>query len=298
MTRHFTISAAIIAMAAPAFAETVSIETALGAVELESQPETIAVLDIAQLDILDALGVSGLNAPDKTYFPHLAEYGAGLGTLHEPDYEAINALAPDLVVAANRSSSKVEDLSKLATTIDMTMRGYNLIDYTRTRITDYGTLFGLEDKAAELVATLEAELSETQELTEGRGNALIVMTNGGKISAYGAEGRFGWLHNELGLAPVIEDIETVTHGEAISFEFIAETNPDWILVLDRAAAIGQEGESAAATLNNSLVAGTTAGQNGQIVYLPSAEVYVAGGGYTSTIKLLDAVQAAFGGTNS
>lgn len=294
MTRHILMSAAAAAIAFPAFAEDVTVETALGPVAVSAAPETVAVLDIAQLDILDALGVSGLNGPSKTYAPRYADYAAGLGTLHEPDFEAINALEPDLIIAANRSSSKVEDLSNLATTIDMTMRGTEILDGTRQRLADYGALFGKETEAAALIETLNAELAETKALAQDRGTALLIMTNGGKISAYGAAGRFGWLYQELGLTEVVADIETVTHGEAISFEFIAEHNPDWILVLDRAAAIGAEGEGAAATLDNPLVAGTTAGQNDQIIYLPATEFYVSSGGYTSTITVLDTIQAALG----
>ena len=38
------------------------------------------------------------------------------------------------------------------------------------------------------------------------------------------------------------------HGDAISHEFIAEVNPDWLFILDRGAAIGADQPSAAATL--------------------------------------------------
>lgn len=61
-----------------------------------------------------------------------------------------------------------------------------------------------------------------------------------------------------------------------SFEFIAETNPDWPIFFDRGTATG-EGASAAATLDNVTVAGTTAAQKGRIVMPNSAPVYIAGG---------------------
>ncbi len=72
-------------------------------------------------------------------------------------------------------------------------------------------------------------------------------------------------------------------------------NPDWILVIDRGAAIGQDGEAAEATLDNPLVAGTTAGENGRIVYLDSAPLYLAGGGITSLRGTVNQITAAFGG---
>src|SRR5690606_41003609 len=70
------------------------------------------------------------------------------------------------------------------------------------------------------------------------------------ISAYGPGSRFGILHDTLGVAPAVEDVEAATHGEAISFEFILETNPDWLFVVDRDAATGEGGEAAAQVLED------------------------------------------------
>jgi iron complex transport system substrate-binding protein len=67
----------------------------------------------------------------------------------------------------------------------------------------------------------------------GKGDALIVMTNGPKLSAYVRGTRFGWIHDRLGLAEVCPDLDPQVHGDAISFEFIASVDPDWLIVLDR-----------------------------------------------------------------
>jgi iron complex transport system substrate-binding protein len=150
------------------------------------------------------------------------------------------------------------------------------------------------DVAADLIADLDTEVEATKAAVDGKGTALILLTNGGKISAYGAGGRFGWLHKDLGLPEVIEGLEDTPHGESVSFEFIRETDPDWILVLDRVAAIGGEGESARATLDNALVAETQAAKNDQIVYLNAGDVYIAGGGIQSTMNTLALIKDAFG----
>ena len=83
------------------------------------------------------------------------------------------------------------------------------------------------------------------------------------------------------------------HGINELAKTIAEVDPDWILVIDRGAAIGQEGEAAQATLDNPLVAGTKAAQNGQILYLDSAPLYLAGGGIRSLMGTLDQIEAGF-----
>ena len=119
------------------------------------------------------------------------------------------------------------------------------------------------------------------------------MTNGPKVTAYGPGSRFGWVHAALDLPPAVPDVKAANHGEAVSFEFIAKANPDWLLVLDRAAAIGSKEQGARATLNNELVAQTTAWKKGQVVYLPAAEFYIAAGGVQSMQRVTATIAEAF-----
>ena len=295
LARRVAVLAAL-TLAAPAFAEDVTIATARGDVALAATPEKVAVLDIAAIDTLHALGVPSAGVPDKLYVDYLGDVAAQaqvVGTLFEPDLEALATLAPDLIIAGGRSSTQVEALAPVAPTIDMTI-WEDVVGQGRDRIAAYGRLFGKEDKAAELTAALDAKIAQAKAAVEGKGRGLILMTNGTKISAYGKGSRFGWLHDTLGLPEAHENLNPETHGDAVSFEFVAEVNPDWILVIDRSAAIGEPG-SAMATLDNPLVMGTTAGQKGQIVLLSSTPVYIAGGGYTSLMTTLDEMLAAFGG---
>ncbi|HBD91929.1 MAG: iron ABC transporter substrate-binding protein [Rhodobacteraceae bacterium GWE1_64_9] len=284
------------AFALPALAADVTIATARGDVTLAAKPATLAVFDIAALDTIAALGVMPAGVPDKLYVNYLAEVGASaapVGTIFEPNLEALANLGPDLIVIGSRSSTQGEALAPLAPTIDMTI-GADLVADARARVLAYGSLFGREDKAAELVAALDAKLAAVQAAAAGKGRALILMTNGPKVAAYGKGSRFGWLHSTLNLPEAHENLNPETHGDAVSFEFIAETNPEWLIVVDRAAAIG-EASSAQATLDNPLVKGTIAGTKGQIIYLNPTPLYVAGGGYTSVMGTLDELLAAFGG---
>lgn len=296
MSRRIVLALGL-AMAAPAaHAADVTIATARGDVTLPAMPERLAVFDIAALDTIAALGVAPAGVPDKLYVDYLADAAAKaapVGTIFEPNLEALAALGPDLIVIGSRSSTQGDALAPLATTIDMTV-GADLVADARARLLAYGTLFGKQDKAAELVAALDARLAAVQAATAGKGRALILMTSGPKVAAYGKGSRFGWLHNALNLTEAHENLNPETHGDAVSFEFIAETNPDWLIVVDRAAAIG-EASSAQATLDNPLVKGTVAGSKGQIIYLNPTPLYIAGGGYTSVMGTLGELLAAFGG---
>jgi iron complex transport system substrate-binding protein len=119
------------------------------------------------------------------------------------------------------------------------------------------------------------------------------MTNGPKVSAYGKGSRFGWLHQALDLPEAVETSSENSHGEAVSFEFIRDANPDWLLVIDRSVAIGAEGARADETLDNALVAETTAWKNGQVIYLNAADLYIAGGGARSIMNTLDLLIEGF-----
>ncbi|MGK9052816.1 siderophore ABC transporter substrate-binding protein [Neorhizobium petrolearium] len=272
------------------------ISTAKGPVTIAETPETVAVFDIAALDTLDRLGVKPAGVPEKLFVSQLEDLKQGaeiVGDLFEPDLEALSALGPDLIIVGGRSSTKAEAAAQVAQTIDMTMNGDDLIAQAKERLATYGALFGKEDEAARAAGELDAQVQAAKAAVAGKGKALIVMTNGPKVTAYGPGSRFGWVHTALDLPPAVPDVEAANHGEAVSFEFIRNANPDWLLVLDRASAIGSGEQGAKATLDNELVAQTTAWKKGQVVYLPAAEFYIAAGGVQSLQRVMATVAEAF-----
>lgn len=282
-------------IASPLWAGEIEINTYRGVMTLEATPETIAVFDIAALDTLEAIGVKpdGVVAPIYvSYLKDAAEGAVPVGSLFDPDFEAVFALQPDLIIAGGRSSGQVPKLSQIAPTIDMTIYEDALVQGL-DRLTAFGALFDKQEEAARLRAALDVKLSKARDLARGQGKAMIVLTNGPKVTTYGASGRFGWLHSALDLAEAVSEVEAVTHGEAVSFEFIREANPDVLLVIDRLGAIGTDGSAARSTLDNALVRETNAWKNGKVIYLNPAAIYIAGGGIQSMNLVLDQVIAAF-----
>ncbi|WP_416186709.1 siderophore ABC transporter substrate-binding protein [Fulvimarina sp. 2208YS6-2-32] len=286
------------AMALPTHAQdkdaTVSIATDQGERTVPQSPETVVVYDLATIDTLDGLGVAIDGVPAAPYPAHLADYAedgtAKVGTLFEPDFEAVNALAPDLVITGGRSRSQTEALSDIATTIDMSVDPANYLESAMDRIRALGTIFGKADAANEAIETLQASITALNEEAEGAGKGLIVLTTGNRISAFGPGSRFGVLHTGFGIEAADPGLDTGNHGEAVSHEYIAKTDPDWLFVIDRDAAIGRG--SAAALLDNELVRGTKAWTNGRVVYLDAANWYLAGSGLQSMQKSVDQIREA------
>ncbi len=298
MTLKYAIATAALLSATAAFSEEVTVDTYVGEVSVETGAETISVLDVAAIDTLDALGVKIAGVPENvyvSYLDHVVENATAVGTLFEPDFEALAILGTDLIVAGGRSSRRVEELSEVAPTVDMTIWGEGHVDQVLSRLDALAQITGTTDAAEGVKSTFLAKLDEAKAAVAGKGNALVVLTNGPAVSVYGKGSRFGWLHAALELPEAVADVDAQTHGEAVSFEFIAEANPDWMIVIDRAAAIGADNQAAATTLDNALVAGTTAAQNGQIVYLNPSDIYISGGGVQSMARTMDEIIAGFGG---
>ena len=287
---------AILMLASLGTVSATDIDTANGPVTIAVTPAKIAVFDIAAIDTLDSLGVEIAGLPSNLYLPelaHLKDGSAVVGDIFEPNLEALSELQPDLIILGGRSSTQVEATSQVAPTIDMTMDGDDLLQQAKARLATYGSLFNKQAEAEAAAEALNAVVEKAHAAVAGKGTALIIMTNGPKVTAYGPGSRFGWVHAALDLPPAVPDVEAATHGEAVSFEFIANANPEWLLVLDRAAAIGSEDQNAKSTLDNELVAGTTAWKKGQIVYLPAGDFYIAAGGIQAMSRVFTAITEAY-----
>ena len=293
-----TLSGALaFAFASPVLAQEIAIEHAQGTTKLAAMPKKVLVFDVASLDNLDALGVEVAGVPTMKMPPHLEKYAADdyakVGSLFEPDFEAVNAAQPDLIIVGGRSRAKYADLAKLAPTIDMSTDQKDFIGSIKKNVETLGRVFGKDAEAKTEIAELDTALAGVKEAASNAGKGLLILTTGGKMSAYGPGSRFGVIHTDFGVTPARNDLASETsHGQPISFEFILETNPDWLLVIDRDAAIGREGQAAAQFLDNDLVNQTTAWKNKQVVYLDASNWYLVGGGVTAVKASADQVAKA------
>lgn len=275
---------------------TVTVEHAQGSTELEGTPQKIFTYDYAALSVLDALGVDVAGVPKSNLPEAFSAYEADdvtdIGTLFEPDYETVAAEQPDLIIVAGRSSEAYDELAKIAPTIDLSNDWAEFRDTVVANAEILGGALGAEDAVDALVADLDTSVAAAEEAAADAGTALVVLTSGGEVTAYGPGSRFGFLHDDLGVTPAVEDVEAVTHGEAISFEFILDTDPDWLFVLDRDAATGEGTENAEQVLDNPVVHETTAWSEGQVVYLDPVTWYIVNGGVPTLTSMAQEVTTA------
>ena len=261
--------------------EKVTVKTARGDTVVPKNPQNVAVYDLGALDTLTALGVPVGATIDKSMLPYLQgafDKAKHVGTLFEPNYEALGAFKPQLIIIGSRTSKAAQQLNEIAPTIDMTADTKNLRTSAQERIDAYAQIFGKQAEADKLKADINQAFDAARTAAQGKGKGLVIIVSGGKLSAQSPTSRLGgWLHQDIGLAPVDANMKEGSHGMPISFEYIKEKNPDWLFVLDRSAAIGEEGKAAKDVLDNPLVAESTAWKKGQVVYLDSSAYLAAGG---------------------
>ncbi|GAA3399748.1 siderophore ABC transporter substrate-binding protein [Paenibacillus hodogayensis] len=282
------------AASTPAPPTELTIKHKLGETKVKKNPQKVVVFDYGVLDSLDKLGVEVTGVPQANIPPYLAKYKdakyKNVGSLVEADFEKVNAIKPDLIIISGRLTTAYEELSKIAPTIFLGVDNANYIPTYTENAKTLGQIFGKEAQVETELAQVNGTIKSVAEKVKASGkNALIVLANDGSISAYGAGSRFGIIHDVLGFTPVDPKIEVSTHGQSVTFEYIAEKNPDYLFVIDRSAAVGGEA-GAKKTIENELVKKTKAFKDGHIVYLDQNYWYLSGGGLISVSEMVKEIE--------
>lgn len=271
---------------------------AQGETVVKKNPEVIVSFDVAAIQTIEYLGGTLAGVPSLTQEGVWESDAEIVGSLSEPDYEAISALSPDVIFIAGRSAAAYPDLSKIAPTVDVTF-GSDMVESFSQVTNAIGTILDKQAEADTAITEIKDRIAVTQAAAADAGTGMVIMVSGGSLTALAPgnarAGRGALVYDVLDIKPPVEDLETATHGEPISFEFLLEHNPDWLFVIDRDNATGEDGQPAAEVLDNDIMHETTAFQNDQIVYVDPFDWYIiTGAGITSFNRMLDEMDAAFG----
>jgi iron complex transport system substrate-binding protein len=270
-------------------AETLKVQDNTGEVSVPRRPKTVLVFDLGALDIIQSLGGEVQGVPNQAVPELLRKYRDSakypqIGSLFEPDYEKVKALKPDLIIAGNRTLPKIDELKKFGPVLDVTIDNQNQMAHVYRNIRSIAAIYGVPDQGEQQIQSIEAAIAELKAKAAGKGGALFLMTNGGKLSVYGPGSRFDMLYSVFGISPTNDKIEVSKHGQAVSFEYLLKANPDWLLVLDRDAAIGKDGDAAKKLLDNKLVHATKAWRQQRVVYLNAANWYTLSNAGPAALK--------------
>lgn len=266
------------------------VQNKLGEVRIPTSPKRVVVFDLGALDIFDEMGLGDnvVGIPKQAIPAYLNKYKdneaiENTGSLIEPNFQRVNEANPDLIIIGGRQEKDFEEFSKIAPTLFYELDYEDYIGSISTNLLQIGKIFDLEKEAHAINEDMLHTIKEVAAKdTEAKG--LFLMHNNGKFSAYGKGSRFGYIHDDFRVQPVSEEIESSSHGQSISSEYIQEMDPDYIFILDRNAAIGN-GTLSKSSVENGLIKETKAYKNNHILYLSPQVWYLAGGGVQS-IKMM------------
>lgn len=225
--------------------ETVTIEDNHGSQVVPLNAERVAATDNRSFEILKDWGIDLVAAPVGLipFTVEADENTVDIGNHREPDLEALTAAEPDLIINGQRFQNFYEDIAALnpdAAIVELEPRtddGEPLDEELKRHVTGLGEIFGKQAEAEQLVADFEEALERAQAAYNPEQTVMAVNVSGGEIGYLAPTvGRtYGPLFDLIGMTPALEVAEATDdhQGDDISVEAIAESNPDWLLVLDR-----------------------------------------------------------------
>lgn len=247
----------------------IEVTDAHGTQKIKPNPQRVVLLDNRTFETLEDWGVKPLALP-KGVMPKTLDWTtddsiADIGNHREPNYDVITAADPDFVLVGQRFSQHYDDIKAAAPNaqiLDLNVElpkeasdpkakesGQILVGGLAQDVTTLGQIFGHEEDAAKLVDDLNASIDAARAAYDGQETILAVNTSGGKIGFLDPNvGRvFGPLYNLLNWKPALFlESGTDNHkGDEVSEEAIAQANPDFIMIMDRDAAVSStEGKTA------------------------------------------------------
>lgn len=269
----------------------VEITDAHGTVTVPVNPKNVVALDSRTFETLAEWGIELAAAPKAVMpadLPYVTDESVlDIGNHREPNLEIIAAVEPELVIIGQRFANFYDDIKALvpnAAVIDLNIDvsetsatpGENLVNGLKHSTLALGQIFNKNAEAEELVASFEKSIEETKAAYNGTDTIMSVVVSGGNIgfSAPGHGRVWGPMYEIFGWVPALEvgSSSSDHQGDDISVEAIAQSNPDWIFVLDRDASISSETDAVPAqdVIDNSpALQNVKAVTEGKLVYAPN-----------------------------
>ena len=270
---------------------TVEITDAHGTVTVPVNPKNVVALDNRTFETLSDWGIE-LAAVPKAVMPADSPYIADesvqdIGNHREPNLEIIAAVDPELVIIGQRFASFYDEIKALvpnAAVIDLNIDvseasdtpGENLVNGLKDATIILGKIFDKNEEAETLVGKFDQAIENAKSAYNGTDTVMSVVVSGGNIgfSAPHSGRVWGPMYEIFGWVPALEvgSSSSDHQGDDISVEAIAQSNPDWIFVLDRDAAVSSATDAVPAqdVIDNSpALQNTTAVSEGKIVYAPN-----------------------------
>ena len=221
-----------------AAAEPRTVTHAAGSTEITGTPERVVVLDTGELDSAAALGITPVGAVEPIAgvgFPeYLAEELEGVeivGTIEQPNLEAIARLEPDLILSSQiRHEAIYDQLSEIAPTVFTEEVGVTW----KENFALHAEALGLTEEADRLQAEYEEQVGALREALDEDGEETevsVVRSVGDEVRIYLKENFLGTILEDAGL-PRPEAQDKAEFSETATVERIPALEGD-VMFLSR-----------------------------------------------------------------
>ncbi len=264
------------------------VQHAMGTTEIRGLPERVVVLDTGELDSALALGVTPVGAvtadPGGRLQTYLADRTSGVtvvGTIAQPNLEAVAALRPDLILSSKvRHEALYPQLSKIAPTVFAEKVGVSW----RENFELAGAALGRSGQAVQVLADYRRKAADTGRRFGNPATVTVSMLRftAGTVRLYGKGSFIGTVLVDTGFNRPPSQQADATFVE-VSPEQIGQADGDVLLY----AAFGDAGRTdQAATLGGPLwsrIPAVAAGRAHQV----SDDLWYLGIGPIAAGKVLD-----------
>ena len=219
-----------------------------GEVTLAERPEAIVSLSPTGTEMLFAIGAGDqvVAVDEHSYFPPEAPVTDLSG--FQPNIEAIAAYEPDLVLISYDPGDVIDALGELDVPVLLLDAALDL-DGTYTQLEVLGAATGNVGGAAEVVASMQAELDEiVANLPEVDEPLTYFHELDDMLYTVTSDTFIGQMYERLGLVSIADEVEGAAESGGypqLSAEFVVDADPDIIFLAD-AECCGQSRETVAA----------------------------------------------------
>lgn len=273
------------------------INTLKGDISIPSEPKKVIGLSVVYPEFLYALGVTPVAVQNyhqdfPSYIKEPFKDTLKMGIAEVPNFEAILASEPDLIIAPIWWSDKDYDqLSKIAPTVLLPQR-----DDWRDELRDIGQVLGKVEQADKVIQDLQTKEVVAKEKLDslvGDETVMYMMIMAKEIVIYGVNSdRGNFIHKKLGLKPV----ETFPQDElslSISLEKILQYNPDHIILQLDDESSEEVRNRSEEMLNSALWKNMTAVKKKQVHIMGGKEWFSIGMSPLADLNAIDDIVHAF-----
>lgn len=198
--------------------------------ETKNETGGVVATSVAVTEILDALGVEVVGVPTTSYeLPESTKNATEVGNPMSPDLEIIKSLNPSVVVSVDTLGSDYINLFK-ENNIPSEFVSLESLEGLKETIKTLGSRFDKNDKAVELVNSIEEKENKFKELDNEEGkDVLVLFAAPGSTMIATPKSYIGSLVDIVGGNNIVKDDKSsfVTYSK----EEISKLNPEKVLVM-------------------------------------------------------------------